>query len=197
MMRNGLVISSCCAALLLFFTSCSVNWSLRPNFKEQKKVYLPLPENSSMRTGIDHEYYQALKNRIASIKNLKIVSNKVEADQILLIDFKKANLKRGPTSFTGSSASESVGGLAEGAYTAASLILDVSLSLESRNPRNGKTLWAKSFDKSVQFEASNRTLEAEGASSMPMINESREYILHRQLALDFARMAVDQLIEDF
>jgi len=182
---------------MMLCASCAVHWSLRNEPREKKKVYLPLPDNTSMKTGIDHEYYVALRNRIAAIRELQLVDRKSDADQVLLIDFKEAVLRRGPTSFTGTSITESSGGLAQGAYTAASLILRVNVDLESRSPELGSLLWKRGFKKSIQFEASNRLLESEGASSAPMINESREIILHRQLAVDFARMAVDQLIEEF
>lgn len=177
--------------------ACSVHWSLRPQETQVKRVYIPLPDNTSMKLGFDIEYYKALRQRIMSIKQLKLVESKSESDQVLLIDFKESELRRGPTSVTGDKDTSSEGGLADGTYTASSLILKVVVELESRSPKNGKVLWTRDFNKETQFEAANRFLEAEGASSLPIINESRVKILHKQLAVDFARMAVDQLIEEF
>jgi hypothetical protein len=183
--------------IVLCANGCAVHWSMRPEQSSFKKVYIPLPDNTSMSAGVDMEYYLALRDKITADPQLVLVETKAHSDQVLLIKLIASDLKRGPTSFTGTEETQVLGGLAKGAYTAASLRLAVQLEFESRSPLDASVDWVREYEKEIQFEAANRLLESEGASSLSAINESRVQIFHKQIAGDFARVVVDQLVEDF
>lgn len=204
-------------ALVLGSASCSYSFrknevsfaDIRTQSDRDTRVFIPIPENLTTRTGPELAIVRALRERFSGIRGVEIVGRPEEADVFLLGRIKSIKLVQSGAPILGTGDSAAAGGISAGqafstAY-AVSLALDVELvELVQRGQLNGpkRTLWLKSFRKESAYPASGRTLVSgnridAGSASAAHINESREKIFWEVMADELTVQILDQVAQEF
>lgn len=171
------------------------------NKEGPQRVFVPVVDNITLRTGVEGQMTNALRETLAAMKGLEIVGSEREAD-FLVIGTINTYTREAGTPIAGTLDSERTGGLVTSQNTAADI--RVTLGLEARllqrlhDGSGGRRLvWSRSFLQSAAYESSRRFTERQGSSSLSHINQSREMMQVKSLANSLAQQIVDQVVQDF
>lgn len=170
--------------------------------KQVQRIYIPVIDNLTTRTGAEGTITNALRESLAAVKGAEVVLREDEADYLLLAklrDYSRGNA--GGRARTGDFPSQQRGELADKRETSWDVNVALSLEVEllERIPQseNRRRLWTRTFTQSGNYEASTRFSERDGSSSASHIHRSREQVQLKTFADGFARQIVDQVVQDF
>lgn len=169
-----------------------------------QRVYVPLVENMTTQVGPEAVLTNAVREVFSIQPGLRVVNSESEADYVLVGRVLDYGSRYKSSTSQASQTSEQKGGLASGQVTAADIevYLAASFSMMERvydgqGQLLQRQLWVKAVEEELSIEAFNRFAEAEGASSGPQINRSRERLQLRNLSGIIARRVLDQVTQDF
>lgn len=170
--------------------------------KQVQRIYIPVIDNLTTRTGAEGTITNALRESLAAVKGAEVVIREDEADFLLLAklrDYSRGNA--GGRARTGDYGSEHRGELSNTRESSWDINLTLSLEVEllERIPQSEsrRRLWTRTFTQSGNYEASPRFSERDGSSSVSHIHRSREQVQLKTFAEGFARQIVDQVVQDF
>ncbi|MBS1985249.1 MAG: hypothetical protein JST16_13850 [Bdellovibrionales bacterium] len=167
-----------------------------------QKVYIPVVDNLTTRTGMEGTLTNSLREALAGAQGIQVVADESQADFFLLGTLTKYVRAFGPNPTTGNIGTEQGGGLMANESTSkninVTLVMDVRLVQRVKeSDKLRRLLWNRTFSQGGTYDASLRFTEREGASSVANINNSREQIQVKALADTLAQQVVDQATQDF
>ncbi len=164
------------------------------------RVFVPVFDNMTTRSApSESQITEAFRMRWARLPNITLVDRAEDADFILAGRIRLWQLLGGQDLFTGTSGTESLGGLSPLQSSVATLVVSLEVEVELLRRLDGahKIEWTRKLSANSSFEAYSRLDEASGSSSAPMIHDSRERLAVRRLAEDLAIRSIDALRETF
>ncbi len=175
---------------------------------QEVKLFIPIPDNRTLRGGVEVYLARYLRENLALVDSINIVSSEKDADLLLLGTIYKMDLKSVGGGIRGSQDSEAAGGLSRGQRMASDFELTLGASfsmvqkLGSQKGLPKRTLWNQNYEKGITFPASRRYTQLgdslDGASSSaPHINSSRERLFSEVLADQLSKSVIDQVLSDF
>jgi hypothetical protein len=184
----------------LFFQSaffcCSYHAGDFRSSETELKIFVPVIENQSSTSFDLNVLTGQLREMLAAIRGVRVVSSPDESQEILLakvVDFSKA---WGPTAYKGSSESEAKGGLRDNALSAQSVTISLSIEISKLNSAKEK-LWSIILTEKDYYQLTDRLELERGSAESPQIHASREALLVRKLAERIFRRAKAQIVDDF
>jgi len=163
------------------------------------RIYIPVIDNLSTKVGVESILTNALRERMSGQPGIELVARPEDAEFILLGALTSYGRKHGIETATGVSETEASGGLRGGSVLAKTIRLSLMMNVRLLQPGDKirRELWVRDFLQEATFETSLRFTEAEGSSSAPYINDSRELLQVKRIGEAFAGQVVDQVTQDF
>lgn len=183
-------------SLIMGLCSCAyhVGDSRTPN--EILRAYVPVLENITVRPLDLNELTSHFRESLEPIKGVIVVSDKKDADIVILGRVTRYDRTWGPTAYKGTEMTANSGGLKKDALSASTARVYLEMQIEKRSPL-GELMWSSTFVESDLYELSDRLELARGSAASPALHASREALLVTKLANRIFERAQSQLVDDF
>ncbi len=179
--------------LLVCLTGCgySLRHRLKDGFNNPKGLYVPVFSNVTDETGAERVFTNALIRELQSRGEMIITERRPGAFEVVGT---VSSINYGATTLTPTP----FGGLEDFRRLPTEISVDVVVTLELVDPKDGKSLWSGSFNGFRRVPAVlSRTHDYEAPSSMALAQQSLIESQYGGIARDIMRDAYDAMVELF
>ena len=167
-----------------------------------QRLFIPLVDNVTNRTGIESIVTNSLREKFSSQKNIEVVNSEDDGNFKLLVTLTEYSTRFGTDPRRGNPGSAQAGGIGDRQTMAGNIILKLKIRAKlvervQLKPDIYRIAWIKEYEQEGSFEASNRYTDEEGVSSSPYINLSRELIMTKTLSASLGQTIIDQAVQNF
>ncbi len=167
-----------------------------------QRVFLPVVDNLSPRTGIEGMVTNSIRESFSSQKDVELVNEIDDADFKMLVSILDYSSRYGVVSRRGDSGSAQAGGIGDRQTMAANVLVNLKIHVRlferiKESPEIYRVLWTKEFERSGSYETSDRYTDERGSSTAPYINASRELIQVKTLSTALGQDILDHIGQNF
>ena len=183
-------------AFILLFSACSYHVGDSRSPESELKLFIPVIENRTARSFELNDLTGQLREMLAGVRGVRIVSSPEESQAIILAKVVEFSKGWGPTAFKGSPESEAKGGVKDNFLSAQSVSVSLSIEISKINSAKEKQ-WSMVLAEKDFYQLTDRLELDRGSGEAPQIHASREVLLIKKLAERIFRRARAQIVDDF